>query len=100
MDLEGWDWRGVGRKVNREGMAQMVKNWLQCKRPGSIPGSGRFLCRREWLPTPVFLPKEFHGWQIDGETVEADFIFWVPKSLQIVTTAMKLKETYSLEGKL
>ena len=40
--------------------------------------------------------------QIDGETVEtvADFFFWAPKSLQMVTAAMKLKDTYSLEGKL
>ena len=42
------------------------------------------------------------SWQIDGETMErvADFIFWAPKSLQMVTAAMKLKDTYSLEGKL
>ena len=42
------------------------------------------------------------SWQIDGETVETvtDFIFWAPKSLQMVTAAMKLKDTYSLEGKL
>ena len=39
------------------------------------------------------------SWEIDGETV-ADFIFWAPKSLQIVIAAMKLKEAYSLEGKL
>ena len=40
--------------------------------------------------------------QIDGETVEtvADFIFWAPKSLQMVIAAMKWKDTYSLEGKL
>ena len=43
--------------------------------------------------------------QIDGETEEtvetvSDFIFWAPKSLQMVTAAMKLKDTYSLEGKL
>ena len=40
--------------------------------------------------------------QIDGGTVEmvADFIFWAPKSQQMVTAAMKLKDTYSLEGKL
>ena len=37
--------------------------------------------------------------QIDGETV-SDFIFWAPKSLQMVTAAMKLKDAYSLEGKL
>ena len=42
------------------------------------------------------------SWQIDGETVEtvADFIFWAPKSLQMVTAAMKLKDAYSLEGKI
>ena len=40
--------------------------------------------------------------EIDEETVEtmSDFIFWAPKSLQMVTAAMKLKDTYSLEGKL
>ena len=43
------------------------------------------------------------SWQIDGETVEtvSDFIFGgAPKSLQMVIAAMKLKDTYSLEGKL
>ena len=42
------------------------------------------------------------SWEIDGETVEtvSDFIFWgSPKSLQMVTAAMKLKDAYSLEGK-
>ena len=42
------------------------------------------------------------SWQIDGETVAtvADFFFWAPKSLQMVIAAMKLKDAYSLEGKL
>ena len=42
------------------------------------------------------------SWKIDGETVEtvSDFILGAPKSLQIVIAAMKLKDTYSLEGKL
>ena len=42
------------------------------------------------------------SWEIDGETVEtvADFIFLALKSLQMVITVMKLKDTYSLEGKL
>ena len=42
------------------------------------------------------------AWQIDGETVEtmAEFILGAPKSLQMVTAAMKLKDVYSLEGKL
>ena len=35
------------------------------------------------------------SWEIDGETV-SDFIFWAPKSLQVVTAAMKLKDAYSL----
>ena len=40
--------------------------------------------------------------QIDGETVEtvADFIFWAPRLLQMMIEAMKLKDIYSLEGKL
>ena len=42
------------------------------------------------------------SWQIDGETMESvkDFMFWPPKSVQLVTAAMKLKDAYSLEGKL
>ena len=42
------------------------------------------------------------SWEIDGETVESvlDFIFWAPKSLQMVTAAMKLKDDYYLEVKL
>ena len=42
------------------------------------------------------------SWQIDGETMEAvtDFILGAPKLLQMVTAAMKLKDAYSLEGKL
>ena len=42
------------------------------------------------------------SWEIDGQTVEtvSDFIFWAPKSLQMVTAAMKLKDTYFLKGKL
>ena len=42
------------------------------------------------------------AWEIDGETVEtvSDFIFWARKSLKMVTAAMKLKDAYSLEGKL
>ena len=41
------------------------------------------------------------SWEIDGETVEtvSDFIFWAPKSLQMVIAAMKLKDAYSLEEK-
>ena len=42
------------------------------------------------------------SWEIDVERVEtvSDFIFWSPKSLQMVIAAMKLEDAYSLEGKL
>ena len=52
--------------------------------------------------TKIMAPGPITSWEIDGETVEtvSDFIFWAPKSLQMVTAAMKLKDAYSLEGKL
>ena len=52
--------------------------------------------------TKIMVSGPITSWQIDGETVEtvSDFIFWAPKLLQMVTAAMKLKDTYSLEGKL
>ena len=51
--------------------------------------------------TKIMASGPITSWQIDGETVETmtDF-FGAPKSLQMVTTAMKLKDAYSLEGKL
>ena len=44
--------------------------------------------------TKIMVSSPISSWQIDGETMETatDFIFWVPKSLQMVTAAMKLKE--------
>ena len=53
--------------------------------------------------TKIMASGPITSWQIDGETVEtvSDFIFGgAPKSLQMVTAAMKLKDAYSLEGKL
>ena len=52
--------------------------------------------------TKIMASGSITSWQIDGETVEtvADFILRVSKSLQMVTAAMKLKDTYSLEEKL
>ena len=52
--------------------------------------------------TKIMASGPITSWQIDGKTVETvtDFIFWAPKSLQMVTTAMKLKDAYSVEGKL
>ena len=52
--------------------------------------------------TKIMASGPITSWQIDGETVEtvSDFIFGAPKSLQMVTAAMKLKDAYSLEEKL
>ena len=52
--------------------------------------------------TKIMASSPITSWQIDGETVEtvSDFILGAPKTLQMVPAAMKLKDTYSLEGKL
>ena len=52
--------------------------------------------------TKIIMTSPITSWQIDGETVEtvADFNFGAPKSLQMVIASMKLKDVYSLEGKL
>ena len=52
--------------------------------------------------TKIMASGPITSWKIDGETVEtvADFFFLAPKSLQLVTAAMKLKDACSLEGKL
>ena len=52
--------------------------------------------------TKILASDPITSWEIDGETVEtvSDFIFGAPKSLQMVTVAMKLKDTCSLEEKL
>ena len=49
--------------------------------------------------TKIMASGPITSWEIDGETV-SDFIFGAPKSLQMVTAAMKLKDAYSLKGKL
>ena len=52
--------------------------------------------------TKIMASGPITSWEIDGETVEtvSDFILGAPKSLQMVTAAMKVKDTYSLEEKL
>ena len=52
--------------------------------------------------TKIVASDPITSWEIDGETVEtvSNLIFWAPKSLLMVTAAMKLKDAYSLEGKL
>ena len=52
--------------------------------------------------TKIMASGPITSWEIDGETIKQcqTLFFWVPKSLQTVTAAMKLKDAYSLEGKL
>ena len=58
--------------------------------------------KRNIQKTKIMASGPITSWEIDGETVEtvSDFIFWPPKSLQMVIAAMKIKDTCSLEGKL
>ena len=78
------------------------KKWRGAKEPLDESERGEW---KSWLKAQ-HSENEASGpitsWQIDGETVEtvADFILGAPKSLQMVIAAMKLKDAYSLEGKL
>ena len=62
----------------------------------------KFILKLNIQKTKIMASGPIASREIDGETVEtvSDFIFWALKSLQMVTTAMKLKDAYSLEGKL
>ena len=52
--------------------------------------------------TKIMASRPIISWEINGDTVEtlSDLFFWAPKSLQMVIAAMKLKDAYSLQGKL
>ena len=67
-----------------------------------VKESEKFGLKLNIQKTNIMASGPITSWEIDGETVEtvSDFIFWAPKSLQMVTVAMKLKDAYSLEGKL
>ena len=81
------------------------RKWRGPKKPLDESESGEW---KSWLKAlniqkrKIMASGPITSWEIDGETVEtvSDFIFWAPKSLQMVTAAMKLKDAYSLEGKL
>ena len=64
--------------------------------------SGKVGLKLNIQKTKIMASSPLTSWEIDGEIVEtvSDFNFWAPKSLQMVTAAMKLKYAYSLEGKL
>ena len=75
-----------------------LKSLLMKVKEGSEKGGLKLNIQK----TKIMASGPITSWEIDGETVEtvSDFIFWAPKSLQMVTAAMKLKDAYSLEGKL
>ena len=65
--------------------------------------SGKVGLKLNIQKTKIMASGPITSWEIDGETVETvsdTLFFWAPKSLQMVTAAMKLKDTYPLEGKL
>ena len=64
--------------------------------------SGKVGLKLNIQKTKIMASGPITSWHVNGETVEtvADFILGAPKSLQMVTAAMKLKDVYSLEGKL
>ena len=64
--------------------------------------SGKVGLKLNIQKTKIMASGPITSWQIDGETVEivSDFIFWAPKSLQMLIAAMKFKDAYTLEGKL
>ena len=64
--------------------------------------SEKFGLKLKIQKTKIMASGPITSWQIDGETVEtvSNFIFWAPKSLQMVFASMKLKDAYSLEERL
>ena len=76
------------------------RKWRGTKKPldESERGEWKSGLKAQHSETKIMASGPITSWEIDGKTV-SDFIFWAPKSLQMVTAAMKLKDTYSLEEK-
>ena len=90
--------KGCFQRNERKNLLYRVRKWQESGPKGRI--CHPLLSVQDFLQM-FYLPLTL--WQVDGETVEtvaAFFFFWAPKSLQMVTAAMKLKDAYSLEGKL
>ena len=95
------------RNINTSDMQMIPPLWQKVKRLKSLlmkvkEESEKVGLKLNIQKTKIMAPGPITSWQIDGETVEtvSDFIFGAPKSLQMVTAAMQLKDIYSLEGKL
>ena len=97
-----------GRNINNlryaEDTTLMAENEVELKRllMKMKEESGKLGLKLNVQKTKIMASGPITSWEIDGETVETvlDFIFRAPKSLQVVTAAMKLKEAYSLKEKL
>ena len=87
-----------GTSLKAESEEELKSLWMKVKVESEKVG-----LKLNIQKTKIMATGPITSWEIDGETVEtvSDFIFWgAPKSLQMVTTAMKLKDAYSLEEKL
>ena len=82
----------------------MAESEEETKKPldESERGEWKVGLKLNFQKTKIMASGPITSWEIDGETVEtvSDFIFGTPKSLQMVIAAMKLKDSYFLEGKL
>ena len=93
-----------GRKINNLRYADDTTLMVESKELKSLlmkvkKESEKVGLRLNIQKTKIMASGPITSWEIDGETV-SDFIFWAPKSLQMVTAATKLKDAYSLEEKL
>ena len=94
----------VGRNINNlryatlmaESEEELKSLWMKVKEESEKAG-----LKLNIQKTEIKASGPITSWQIDGKTMETvtDFIFWASKSLEVVTAAMKLKDTYSLEEK-
>ena len=99
-----FSWRNINNlryvddtTIMAESEEELISLWMKVKEESDKVG-----LKLNIQKTKIMASGPITSWEIDGETVEtvADFIFGAPKSLQMVIAAMKLKDTYSLEGKL
>ena len=97
----------AGRNINNLRYADDTTLMAESKEPKSLLMKVKEESEKAGLKfsiqkTKIMASFPITSWQIDGETMETvtDFIFGAPKLVQMVTAAMKLKDAYSLEGKL
>ena len=83
----GWFWVTPG-DFGSSLVAQQVNHCLQCKRPRLNPWVGKIPWRREWLPTPVYRPGEFHGLSMGSQRV--GHVWATCTSLLVVIPALKV----------